>query len=50
MDLKRAHDRFGFEQGLQRSANTVVLLPLVTLCILTRLPKTERQYTIRVRV
>jgi hypothetical protein len=31
------------EQGLQSFANTVVLLALVTLCILSRLPKTERQ-------
>ncbi|PYX13246.1 MAG: hypothetical protein DMG84_19775 [Acidobacteria bacterium] len=50
MDLKRAHDWFALQRGLQSFANTVVLLPLVTLCILSRLPEAERQYAIRVRV
>src|SRR2546430_7751577 len=50
MDLKRAHDWFGFEQGLQSIANTFILLTLVTLCILSRLPKAECQDAIRVRV
>jgi len=35
MNLKRADDWFGFEQGLQIIANTVVLLSLVTLCIVS---------------
>src|SRR6266576_3718672 len=37
-------------RGLQSFANTVVLLTLITLCILSRLPKTERQDAIRVRI
>jgi hypothetical protein len=50
MDIERTHNWFGLEQGLQSFANTVVLLPLVTLCVLSRLPKAERQHAIRVRV
>jgi hypothetical protein len=50
MDLERTDNRFGLEQGLQSFANTVVLLPLITLCILSRLPKTERQDAIRVGI
>src|SRR5206468_11567601 len=50
MDIERTHNWFCLKQGLQSVANTVVLLPLVTLRVLSRLPKAERQHAIRVRV
>jgi hypothetical protein len=50
VDIERAHNWFRFEQGLQSFANIVVLAPLVTLCVLSRLPKAERQDAIRVCV
>jgi hypothetical protein len=41
VNIEGAHNRFGLEQGLQSFANTVVLLPLITVVleelILTRL-------------
>jgi len=50
MDIERTHNWFGLEQVLQSFANAVVLLPLITLCVLSRLPKAERQHAIRVCV
>src|SRR5437773_11520232 len=50
MDLERADNRFGLKQWLQGLANAVVLLPLITLCVLSRLPKAECQDAIRVCV
>ncbi len=47
MDIERAHNWFALEQGAQSFANTVVLLPLITLVVLSRLPKADRQDTIR---
>src|SRR5712691_1532152 len=42
MDLERTDNGVGLKQWLQGFANTVVLLPLITLCVLPFTPKAQR--------
>jgi hypothetical protein len=50
MDLERTDNGVALKQVLQGFANAIVLLPLITLCVVSRLPKAERQSAIRVCV